>query len=463
MADNLMLDRELLRRYDVTGPRYTSYPTAAQFTEVFDAQRYRQRVAWSNEDPMPRPLSLYVHVPFCRTVCFYCACNKVITANYRRAERYLGRLIEELDLQAALFDDDRPVEQLHLGGGTPTYFTDQDLATLIQAITDRFPVAEGPEREFSIEVDPRTVDRDRIAGLAQLGFNRLSLGVQDFDPDVQKAINRIQSVEDTAAVVDEARRQGFHSINLDLMYGLPYQTPERLARTLDAVMQIRPDRIALYNYAHMPHMFRIQRQINDDSLPSADTKLSLLIEAMERLSANGYQYIGMDHFALPTDELAQAANNGTLHRNFQGYATRPDLDLIGLGASSIGQIGDAYCQNKRDPEGHAEAVAAGRLPIWRGVELSADDRLRRDVIQAVMCQGRVDFAAVEERHGIMFRQYFGSALVELMPLVDDGLVEIGRESLTVTDRGWFFLRNVAMPFDAYLAEARGERRFSRVI
>ncbi len=463
MADNLVLDRGLLRQYDVTGPRYTSYPTAAQFTEVFDAQRYRQRVAWSNEDPMPRPLSLYVHVPFCRTVCFYCACNKVITANYRRAERYLDRLIQELDLQAALFDDDRPVEQLHLGGGTPTYFTDEDLARLIQAIGDRFPLSQGPEREFSIEVDPRTVNRERIEGLAALGFNRLSLGVQDFDPDVQKAINRIQSVEDTAAVVDEARRQGFHSINLDLMYGLPYQTPERLARTLDAVMDIRPDRIALYNYAHMPQMFRIQRQINDESLPPAETKLTLLIEAMQRLSADGYQYIGMDHFALPDDELARAANNGTLHRNFQGYATRPDLDLIGLGASSIGQIGDAYCQNKRDPEGHAEAVAAGRLPIWRGVELSADDRLRRDVIQAVMCQGGVDFSAVEERHGIMFRQYFAPALDELSPLVDDGLVEIGRESLRVTERGRFFLRNVAMPFDAYLAETRGERRFSRVI
>ena len=463
MADNLLLDRELLRRYDVTGPRYTSYPTAAQFTEAFDAQRYRQRVAWSNEDPMPRPLSLYVHVPFCKTVCFYCACNKVITANYRRAERYLERLIQELDLQAALFDDDRPVEQLHLGGGTPTYFTDEDLARLINAIAERFPLADPDTREFSIEVDPRTVDRDRVRSLAELGFNRLSLGVQDFDADVQKAINRIQGIQDTADVADEARRQGFRSINLDLMYGLPRQTPERLSRTLDAVMDIRPDRIALYNYAHMPQMFKVQRQIPDDSLPPAESKLTLLIEAMQRLSGDGYQYIGMDHFALPDDELAQAANDGTLHRNFQGYATRPDLDLIGLGASSIGQIGDAYCQNKRDPEGHAEAVAAGRLPVWRGVELSADDRLRRDVIQAVMCQGGVDFNAVEERHGIVFRQYFGEALAEMTPLVEDGLVEIGRESLRVTEHGRFFLRNVAMPFDAYLAEARAERRFSRVI
>jgi oxygen-independent coproporphyrinogen-3 oxidase len=463
MADNLMLDRELLQRYDVTGPRYTSYPTAAQFTEVFDAQRYRQRVEASNGDPMPRPLSLYVHVPFCRTVCFYCACNKVITANYRRAERYLDRLIDELDLQAALFDDDRPVEQLHLGGGTPTYFSDADLARLIDAIAERFPLADPSRREFSIEVDPRTVDRGRIAGLAELGFNRLSLGVQDFDDDVQKAINRIQGIEDTADVVAEARARGFHSVNLDLMYGLPLQTPAKLARTLDAVMAIRPDRIALYNYAHMPQMFRIQRQIREDMLPPADVKLTLLIEAMERLARDGYQYIGMDHFALPDDELARAARDGTLHRNFQGYATRPDLDLIGLGASSIGQIGDAYMQNKRDPQGHAEALAAGRLPIWRGVELSADDRLRRDVIQAVMCRGRVDFAAIETRHGIVFRQYFADALMALQPLVDDGLVTIGRDELAVTERGRFFLRNVAMPFDAYLAEARGERRFSRVI
>ena len=463
MADTLPLERDLLRRYDVTGPRYTSYPTAAQFTEVFDAQRYRQRVIESNEDPMPRPLSLYVHVPFCRTVCFYCACNKVITANYRRAERYLDRLIQELDLQAALFDDDRPVEQLHLGGGTPTYFTDEDLARLIQAIRERFPLAAPDVREFSIEVDPRTVDRDRIARLADLGFNRLSLGVQDFDADVQKAINRIQGVRDTADVVAEARAQGFHSVNLDLMYGLPLQTPQRLSRTLDAVLDIRPDRIALYNYAHMPQMFRIQRQISEASLPPAETKLTLLIEAMQRLAEGGYQYIGMDHFALPGDELAQAANDGTLHRNFQGYATRPDLDLIGLGASSIGQIGDAYSQNKRDPEGHAEAVAAGRLPIWRGVALSADDRLRRDVIQAVMCQGRVDFHAVEERHGVVFRQYFREALDELTPLVDDGLVHVGHNGLAVTPRGQFFLRNVAMPFDAYLADARNQRRFSRVI
>ena len=463
MANRLPLERELLRRYDVTGPRYTSYPTAAQFTEAFDGRRYRERVAAGNGDPMPRALSLYVHVPFCRTVCFYCACNKVITANYRRAERYLDRLIQELDLQAALFDDDRPVEQLHLGGGTPTYFTDADLERLIGAIRDRFPLADPPVREFSIEVDPRTVDRERVARLAELGFNRLSLGVQDFDSDVQKAINRIQGVEDTADVVAEARARGFHSVNLDLMYGLPLQTPKRLNRTLDAVQDIRPDRIALYNYAHMPQMFRIQRQIAEASLPSAENKLTLLIEAMQRLAEGGYQYIGMDHFALPGDELAQAADDGTLHRNFQGYATRPDLDLIGLGASSIGQIGDAYSQNRRDPEGHAEAVSAGELPIWRGVELSADDRLRRDVIQSVMCQGRVDFGTVEERHGVIFRQYFAEALEELTPLVDDGLLDIHSQGLAVTERGQFFLRNVAMPFDAYLAEARNQRRFSRVI
>jgi len=263
--------------------------------------------------------------------------------------------------------------------------------------------------------------------------------------------------------VAEARARGFHSVNLDLMYGLPLQTPKRLNRTLDAVQDIRPDRIALYNYAHMPQMFRIQRQIAEASLPSAENKLTLLIEAMQRLAEGGYQYIGMDHFALPGDELAQAADDGTLHRNFQGYATRPDLDLIGLGASSIGQIGDAYSQNRRDPEGHAEAVSAGELPIWRGVELSADDRLRRDVIQSVMCQGRVDFGTVEERHGVIFRQYFAEALEELTPLVDDGLLDIHSQGLAVTERGQFFLRNVAMPFDAYLAEARNQRRFSRVI
>jgi oxygen-independent coproporphyrinogen-3 oxidase len=463
MAKNLPLERELLRRYDVTGPRYTSYPTAAQFTEAFDAETYRQRVEWSNEDPMPRPLSLYVHVPFCKTVCFYCACNKVITANYRRAKTYLAHLIQELDLQAALFDDDRPIEQLHLGGGTPTYFTDDDLAILITAIHDRFALADPAMREFSIEIDPRTVNRERIVRLAELGFNRLSLGVQDFDPDVQKAVNRVQSVEDTADVVAEARAQGFLSINLDLMYGLPLQTPARLSRTLDAVMAMRPDRIALYNYAHMPQLFKIQRQIPEDSLPPAEAKLTLLMEAMQRMAKEGYRYIGMDHFALPSDALAQAADNATLHRNFQGYATRPDLDLIGLGASSIGQIGDSYSQNKRDPQCYAEAVLAGQLPIWRGLEMRADDCLRRDVIQAIMCQGKVDFAMVEERHGVVFKQYFASALAALSPLVDDGLVEIQQTGLAVSDRGQFFLRNVAMPFDAYLEQARSERRFSRVL
>lgn len=463
MADRLLLDRTLLRRYDVTGPRYTSYPTAAQFTEAFDAGRYRERVAWSNDDPIPRPLSLYVHVPFCRTVCFYCACNKVITANYRRASDYLARLIDELDLQAALFADDRPVEQLHLGGGTPTYLSDGDLATLIDAIAQRFPMAAPARREFSIEVDPRTVDRARIRNLAALGFNRLSLGVQDFDADVQKAINRVQGVQATADIVEEARHQGFHSINLDLMYGLPLQTPERLSQTLDAVMTMRPDRIALYNYAHMPQMFRIQRQIPDASLPAAEMKLTLLIEAMQRLSREGYHYIGMDHFALPGDALAAAADAGTLHRNFQGYATRPDLDLIGLGASSIGQIGDAFSQNVRDPAGHDAAVSAGELPIWRGVALTADDRLRRDVIQAVMCRGRVDYAAIEARHPIEFTDYFRDALAELEPLAVDGLLTMDHASLQVTERGRLFLRNVAMPFDAYLTAGRAERRFSRVI
>jgi len=462
MAHSLPLERELLRRYDVTGPRYTSYPTAAQFTDAFDARRYRERVAQSNEDPLPRPLSVYVHVPFCRTVCFYCACNKVVTANYRRAEHYLGHLEQELRLQGALFDDDRPVEQLHLGGGTPTYLRDEDLARLIRAIGEQFPLASPADREFSIEVDPRTVDSERVASLAALGFNRLSLGVQDFDPEVQKAVNRVQGVEATAEIVTAAREHGFRSVNLDLMYGLPEQTPERLARTMEAVLAIRPDRIALYNYAHMPSMFRVQRQIDEQTLPGAETKLTLLIDAMQRLAGAGYDYIGMDHFALPGDELAEAARDGTLHRNFQGYATRPDLDLIGLGASAIGQIGDAYSQNRRDPAGHAESLLAGELPVWRGVELTADDRLRRDVIQAVMCQGRVEFASIEERHGLLFRQYFRDALRQLAPLEADGLVELTRERLRVTERGRFFLRNVAMAFDAYLAPAQTSR-FSRVI
>ncbi|MGD8428949.1 MAG: oxygen-independent coproporphyrinogen III oxidase [Ectothiorhodospiraceae bacterium] len=465
MDQTLQFDRQLLRKYDVSGPRYTSYPTALQFDESFDAQAYRRAVADSNEDPLPRGLSLYVHIPFCRTVCFYCGCNKVITANYRRAEDYLDRLKREIALQAPLFDRDRRVEQMHFGGGTPTYLNEDDLVGLIGALSESFPMDTSARREFSIEIDPRTVSPEKIRMLSELGFNRMSLGVQDFDPEVQAAVNRIQSVEQTETVIAAARANGYSSTNLDLIYGLPKQTPETFSRTLDTVLRLRPERLAVYNYAHMPHLFKVQRRIRPEDLPDAETKLAILEMTIQRLTSAGYVYIGMDHFALPDDELARAQRKGGLHRNFQGYSTRAQLDLIGLGMSSIGRIGDSYSQNRKDLASYGEALDRGELPVFRGYSLTGDDRLRADVIGQIMCQSELDYRRIEARYRIVFRQYFHDELVRLQPLADDGLVRFQRDGLSVTPRGRLFLRNIGMVFDAYLHQPKGgvRPRFSRVL
>ncbi len=457
-------DAELLRRYDRPGPRYTSYPTAPQFHAGFGEAQFRQAAQLSNDDPIPTYLSLYVHVPFCLSPCFYCGCNRVITRDKSRAEAYLSRLVREASLLGPLFDRDRDVMQVHLGGGTPNFFSAGQIGELMETLNRHFHFSASPARDFSIEIDPRCIEPGDIEALAFMGFNRASLGVQDFDPEVQAAVNRMQSVEETQSVIAACRHSGFRSVNVDLIYGLPRQTRAGFGRTLDTVILARPDRLAVYSYAHMPQLFRPQQRINEAELPSAEDKLGLLQLAIEKLSAAGYQYIGMDHFALPGEDLCKAQEQGHLHRNFMGYTTHADCDLIGLGVSSISHVGDTYSQNPRDLPSWEMAIDAGRLPTWRGMALDADDVLRADLIQQLMCHGEVDVAALEQRHDITFQDYFRDDLARLLPLEADGLVERSPPGLRVTSRGRLLLRIIAACFDRYLQQPHAEpTRFSKAI
>jgi len=455
----LEFNPSLLRKYDVRGPRYTSYPTAPQFTEDFTAADYAEKAQQVGRKKAP--LSLYVHIPFCNTICFYCGCNKVITANYKRAESYLDFLEIEMQMQAKWFAD-REVTQLHFGGGTPTYLNEDDLRRVMGDLGRHFRLSDAPEREFSIEIDPRTVSREKLEVLAELGFNRMSLGVQDFDPNVQKAVNRIQSIEQTKAVLDVGRELGFRSTNVDLIYGLPKQTLESFEQTLDTVISMRPERLAVYSYAHMPQLFKTQKQINEADLPSADDKLDLLELTINAFTDAGYQYIGMDHFALPSDELAVALKEGTLQRNFQGYSTHAELDMLSLGVSSIGFLDDTYTQNSRDINEYQQTLAEGRLPIMRGSTLTQEDKLRRRVIQDIMCQGILRFKEVEDEFGIVFMEHFGKEIGEMTELMADALILLGADELRVTRKGRLFLRNIAMVFDEYLS-TDGPQRYSKAI
>ena len=465
MLANPRFDADLLRRYDRPGPRYTSYPTAPQFHAGFGEDQLRAAAAASNGDPIPRRLSLYVHVPFCMSPCFYCGCNRIITRDLARGETYLVRLYREIALAAELFDRDREVIQLHLGGGTPNFLSPPQLRELVDTLRSHFRFSDSPTRDLSIELDPRFTNPADIAELAKIGFNRASFGVQDFDPEVQKAVNRIQSVEETRAVVDACRASGFRSVNIDLIYGLPKQTPEGFGKTLDTVLEMRPDRLAVYSYAHLPNLFKPQKQINAEDLPDPATKLSLLQLAIEKLTAAGYVFIGMDHFALPDDDLAQAQERGSLHRNFMGYTTHADSDLLGLGVSAISHIGDSFSQNPRDLPSWQIALDEGRLPVFRGMRLEEDDVLRAELIQSLMCQGVIPVAALERRYGIDFAAYFAEALDQLQPLVADGLVRIEPDRIAATTQGRLLLRNIAMCFDRYLTPPQEgvAPRFSRAI
>jgi oxygen-independent coproporphyrinogen-3 oxidase len=476
-------DADLLLRYDVAGPRYTSYPTAPQFRPGFGEAQYRSHARHSNATFSPRPLSLYVHVPFCASPCFYCGCNRLITRDVSAGSRYVERLLAEISMVAPLFDHHREVRQLHFGGGTPNFLRHDDLAWLIGSLVRHFRFGREADLDFSIELDPRFATAADIKGLGHLGFNRASLGVQDFDPKVQEAVNRMQSVEQTLGIIEACRASGFRSVNVDLIYGLPHQSLQGFSRTLDTIIAACPDRLAVYGYAHMPRLFKAQRQIDGGALPGPAQRIALLELAIERLGAAGYRYIGMDHFARPEDELARAQAAGRLHRNFMGYTTHAGCDLIGLGMSAISHFGDSFSQNHRDLRVWEAALDTGHLPVWRGLALTSDDRVRADVIQSLMCDGAVDFATIESRHPIRFESYFAEALARCAPLIADELVTLEGRQLSATDRGRYLLRMIAMCFDSYLeprrapvvadkdvpapapkvADASPEARFSRVV
>lgn len=451
----------LLRRMDVPGPRYTSYPTADRYVEAFGAPEYRQALHQHAAMSGAALLSVYVHIPFCESLCYYCACNKIITKHKSRGREYLADLQREVDLHVAELGRGQPVSQLHLGGGSPTFLSDEELADLLAMLRAAFCLQA--DAEVSIEVDPRTVSRERLRRIAAMGFNRISFGVQDFDPAVQQAVHRVQPFESVRELVQEAQGLGFASINADLIYGLPMQTPESFQRTITQVAELRPTRIALYAYAHLPQRFKPQRRIDTAALPGAEQRLQMLRDGMAGFIAHGYSYIGMDHFALPDDALAVAKRQGRLHRNFQGYTTQPDKDLLGLGVSAIGRVGATYSQNAKALAEYHDALAQGQFPVVRGLALTRDDLLRRAVIMALMCQGRVDFESIDAAHLVTMRELFAPEFEQLIPLQALGLVEVTDHEIQVTARGWFFVRAVAMVFDRHLQADRARERFSRII
>ncbi|MBK7145810.1 MAG: oxygen-independent coproporphyrinogen III oxidase [Xanthomonadales bacterium] len=459
-----VFDHDLLRRYDGPGPRYTSYPTAPHFDARFGAADYRRHARASNDDPVPSPLSVYVHVPFCHSACYYCGCTRIIARNPERGREYIERLGLEIDLQAKLFDRDRLLTQIHFGGGTPNFLGSEGILAVMARLESAFSFDPEASREYSVELDPRHADAQLVADIAAAGINRISLGIQDFDADVQKAVNRIQSVEQTAALIEAARSNGMRSTNVDLIYGLPRQNQRAFGQTLDTVIGMRPDRIATYSYAHLPNHFKAQNQIRAEDLPSAEEKLGLLELAIDKLCGAGYVYIGMDHFALPDDELVLAQERGGLHRNFQGYSTRAECDLIGLGMSSIGKIGHAYVQNAKDLPAYYTPLLAGQLPIVRGYEMTAQDRIIADAIQSLMCHCRLVKNTFGRRHDLVFDEYFASELTRLAPLAADGLVNLKPDCIEITARGRLLMRVVAMCFDRHLHQSQVvPHKFSRVV
>ena len=461
-ADVVPVSEDLLCRFDVSGPRYTCYPTADRFVEAFSAEDYTQALQLRRTGAaMVLPLSIYIHIPFCETLCYYCACNKIITRQHDRATTYLRYLTRELDLHTAQLGVGKNVTQLHLGGGTPTFLSDDELRGLMGMLRHRFTLA--PNGEYSIEVDPRTIDASRLDTLAELGFNCLSFGVQDFDPGVQKAVHRVQPAEQVFALVEAARQRGFDSISIDLMYGLPQQSPESFSHTLAQVIELRPARIALYAYAHLPERFKPQRRLVAADLPTSAAKVAMLSRSIAAFIKAGYVHIGMGNFAVPSDPLAIAKRQGRLHRNFQGYSTQPDCDLIGLGVSSIGRIGATYSQNAKTLEEYYDHLDQGRFPVVRGLGLSRDDLVRRAVIMALLCQGEILFESIELAHLIDFRSYFASEMESLQALADQGLVTLDDSAIQVSAMGWFFVQAVAMVFDRYLQTDRMRARFSRII
>src|SRR5574343_1236343 len=460
-TENLVFDPQIIRRFDVNGPRYTSYPTADRFVEAFDSEAAKLWLGKRNIGGISRPLSLYFHIPFCNTICYYCACNKIITKDHGRSAKYLKYLAREIALQSEYLDGRHEAIQLHWGGGTPTFLSHDEMRQLMESTREHFRLLEGGE--FSIEVDPRKVDEPTVALLGELGFNRMSVGVQDFDEQVQVAINRVQSEAETALVINAARANGFKSVSIDLIYGLPHQTVMGFNRTLERVLAMDPDRLSIYNYAHLPSLFKPQRRINDADLPSADTKMQILALAIRKLTEAGYVYIGMDHFAKPDDELAVAQRQGRLHRNFQGYSTYSDCDMLSFGISSISKVGPTYYQNVKTSDEYYDRIDAGVLPVFRGIELTADDILRRSIIQALMCHFELSIESIESAHLIDFQKYFADELADMKEMERAGLLKIDREWSTVLPPGRLLVRVISMVFERYLRAGRQRASYSKVI
>ncbi len=461
MKQTIEFDMDLIKRYDVSGPRYTSYPTAVQFTDQFGEADYRKQAEAGNSQS-GKPLSLYFHIPFCDTVCFYCACNKIATKDRSKGAPYLERVFKDIAMQGALFDNTHKVDQLHWGGGTPTFISHAEMTQLMDKTREHFNLHDDDTGEYSIEVDPREADADTVKVLRKLGFNRLSMGVQDFEPAVQKAVNRIQPESITLATLEAARSEGFKSISLDLIYGLPLQTAKTFERTVQRAIEFGTDRMSIFNYAHLPEMFKPQRRINVEELPSSTVKLEILKNTIDQLTDAGYVYIGMDHFAKPDDELAVAQREGTLYRNFQGYSTHAECDLIGLGVTSIGMVGDSYSQNVKTLDEYYACIDEGRFPILRGFTLDADDKLRREVITQLICHFSLNKQTIEQQYQITFDDYFKIELEQLKSMQDDGLLALSSDKIEVQPAGRLLIRNICMIFDKYLREKK-EQRFSKVI
>ncbi|MDX8384471.1 MAG: oxygen-independent coproporphyrinogen III oxidase [Ghiorsea sp.] len=456
-----LFDLDLIKKHDKAGPRYTSYPTAPMFHAGIDSSTYAETLKQAAD--VQAPLSLYIHIPFCNTVCYYCGCNKIVTKQYDKAVPYLDLLYQEIDKVADLIGKKRPVTQLHFGGGTPTFINDGQMRTLMDKLRARFQFVEDGQAEYSIEMDPRECTPETVETLRDVGFNRMSMGVQDFDPIVQKAVNRIQSKEVTLRVLDDARAQGFKSMNIDLMYGLPHQTVDTFDVTLDTIIEFSPDRIALFNYAHLPHMFMPQRRIDESAMPSAQEKLNILEHSINKLLAAGYVFIGMDHFAKPSDELTIAQQQGELYRNFQGYSTQADCDLIGLGLTSIGYVGGSFFQNQKEMDSYAHDIAQQGLAVFRGYTLSEEDHIRRAVIMRLMCDFSLDFTLFEQAFGFDFKVHFEDSLVDLEEMQGDGLLTLSEHGLTVLPAGRLMIRNVAMVFDEHLRKKTEQTSFSKVL
>ncbi|ATX81949.1 coproporphyrinogen III oxidase, anaerobic [Mariprofundus ferrinatatus] len=457
-----LFDLEIIKKYDKAGPRYTSYPTAPMFHTGIGAKEYVKTLGDVAGDNAP--LSLYIHIPFCNTVCYYCGCSKIVTKQYDRAAPYLELLLKEIDMVAdAMGNTKRPVTQLHFGGGTPTFMSNDQMRVIMSKLRERFNFVPTKEGEFSIEIDPRECDENTVRVLQEIGLNRMSMGVQDFDPIVQKSVNRIQSKEETLRVLNEARNHGFESMNIDLMYGLPHQTVETFDATLNTIIEFSPDRIALFNYAHLPHMFMPQRRIDEASLPSPQEKLNILEHSINKLLDAGYVFIGMDHFAKPEDELTIAQQEGKLYRNFQGYSTQADCDLIGFGVTSIGYVGGGFFQNAKEMDGYADAIEKGEFPVFRGYILSEEDHLRRQVIMRLMCDFALDYSQFESEFGINFKEHFADGIADLSDMAADNLVELRDDGLTVLPAGRLLIRNVAMVFDEYLQKKKEGTSFSKTI